>query len=346
LKGAVFIHGWATDRHVWHKYWLLDNGMPMPALLEDLGYSPIILEMPGIYLERDKDFHWYSRYLGHVIREREDLDEIILIGHSMGGIVARNYLTLEDDIFSEGQMRTRKLISLGTPNHGTSVPHFDTISRFLATIADFVLPFRKDLTVGAEHNYFLNTPCYRDIQLGSGFLHDLNSRTIPDHISSHVIWTSGDSVADPAHTCVLPGSINHLVDKVMVNHFNMCYREEVLEVVKDIISGKDRPEGLQSYPPINGCAHPEGHEWLPDTGMVSREGLNIWRCASCGEIAIKHALPLQLACRAPGAFPAIHRWTLSGRFFRYRFRCARCGNQVWHPQFKEIYNHREKGRDL
>jgi pimeloyl-ACP methyl ester carboxylesterase len=332
MKGAFLVHGWATDNHVWHKYWMLDREAPMVDMLEEKGYHVTMIELPGTYLERDKDLDWYARYLGHVIREREDLDEIVLIGHSMGGIVARKYLTIPDDIFSEGHLRTSKLISLGSPNHGTSVPHFDLISSFLTTIADMVLPWEDDLTAGEEHNYFMTTPCYRDIQLGSRFLEDLNQKDLPSHIDHHVIWTNGDTVADPQHTCVLPGARNHLLDRIAVNHFNMCYRPETVEMVGSILEDELEVNGLQEHPPKEGCPDVNGHHWLPDTSLVNREGINLWKCTSCKTMDLSHALPAQITCKKVKGLPVLHKWARVKRVYRYKFRCTRCQKTIWFPE--------------
>ncbi len=331
MKGAILLHGWGTDRHVWHKHWMLDNEAPMLNLLRSLDIEPVVLELPGLYLDRDKDFNWYANYLGHVIRERDDLESIDIIGHSMGGIVSRTYLGLDSEKFKEGQMRVERTISLGTPNHGTSVPHFNIISRFFSTIADFVLPWKNGMVKGEEHNYFMTTPCYRDIQLGSDFLFKLNSNGIDSHVEQHLIWTNGDTVAEPQHTCVLPGAYNHLIDRVMVNHFNMTYRQEVMDTIEEILKGERGVNGLQTYPSKNRCAHPSGHIWLPDPGLGSRESLNIWRCSSCEETIYCLALPLQLSCRSNGKLPSLHKWNLQGRFHRYRFRCSRCKEIIWYP---------------
>ncbi|GAB3544597.1 hypothetical protein GCM10027343_19970 [Noviherbaspirillum agri] len=45
-------------------------------------------------------------------------DKVILVGHSMGGLVARAYLRVH------GNKRIAKVITLGTPHHGTGLAHF------------------------------------------------------------------------------------------------------------------------------------------------------------------------------------------------------------------------------
>jgi len=331
MKGAFLIHGWGNDQRVWYKYWRLDREAPMVDMLEANGYKVVILELPGMYLERDKDITWYGKYLGHIIREREEFEEVLIIGHSMGGIIGRTYLTGEEEEFQEGRDRVKMMISIGSPNMGTSVPHFDRISSFLTTIADFVLPWGNDMVKGEEHNYFMTTPCYRDIQLGSNYLLSLNQKVLPEHIESHVIWTNGDTVAEPQHTCVLPGAKNHLVDRVIVNHFNMCSRKEVVETVEAIINGNEEPYGLQDHPSPEGCPNEQGHLWLPDTSLVNREGLNVWECSNCGDRELSLALPVQLTGRNDKGRPALHRWNRVDRVYRYKFKCSRCSMKIWHP---------------
>ncbi len=331
MKGAFLLHGWGTDRRVWRRYWMLENEAPMQNMLNDMGFETIILDLPGSYVQRGKDLEWYARYLGRIIKEREDLDEILLIGHSMGGIVTRMYLSFEDDEFSEGIGRVTGSIMLGSPHHGTSVPHFDRLTSFLTPIADLVNPWNERIKKGDEQNYFMTTPCYRDIQLGSDLLIALNEKGSRRNVDYHFIWTNGDTVAEPQHTCILPGATGHLIDKLAVNHFNMCYRSEVVEEVEGIINGTAEPSGLQFYPPPEGCSHRNGHLWLPEHGLVTREGSNIWECSKCKERNYSFALPVELRCRHSQKIPQMHKWEHIGRFYRYKFKCKRCMENIWYP---------------
>lgn len=331
MRGAIFIHGWASSSIVWNRYWYLDRGRPMIEMFEKVGFETIILDLPGSFVHRDKDFKWYADHLGHIIREREDLEEIVLVGHSMGGIVARLYLQDRTELFAEGRSRVTSLIMLGTPNHGTSVPLFDAFSTVVTTIADMINPTVDRLVEGEEHNFFMTTPCYRDIQIGSDFLAQLNSNGLEMKIPVHVIWTNGDTVSEPQHTCIVEGASNHLIDRLSVNHFNMSYRKEVVDEVERILTGNDVPLGLQKYPEMKNCKGGGVHEWVPSTGIVTRDPMNVWECNVCGKIEKSHAIPLHIQIAGPDGRPHFHRWVRKGRFYRYRFRCINCNQEIWYP---------------
>lgn len=56
----------------------------------------------------------------HVIQERTGSDEVIIVAHSMGGLVARRYMQLF------GSDKVQQLITIGTPHHGVT----DAIAQF------------------------------------------------------------------------------------------------------------------------------------------------------------------------------------------------------------------------
>ena len=68
-----------------------------------------------------KDIRYYAKNLAEeieVIKEKENVSKVDIVAHSMGGLVARAYIESGDfggDLYKND---VRKLIMLGTPNHG------------------------------------------------------------------------------------------------------------------------------------------------------------------------------------------------------------------------------------
>lgn len=81
---AIFLHGWASDRSVWREQ------RPPPA-----GLTGIYVDLPG-HGASDKPERAYSMdFLADAvwtIVEREELSRVVLVGHSNGVPVARQFL--------------------------------------------------------------------------------------------------------------------------------------------------------------------------------------------------------------------------------------------------------------
>lgn len=86
--------------------------------------------------------------------------KIILVGHSLGGIVARYYMT-----FLGGKKYVKKLITIGTPHYGGTDPNLQEL---------FWLYFKKELR--------------KDLERDGKFLNQLNKK---DCFKNHVCFASG-----------------------------------------------------------------------------------------------------------------------------------------------------------
>ncbi len=113
-KLVVLLHGlcmndlqWKRNRH--------DHGA---ALARDLAYTPL-------YLHYNSGLHVSTN--GRALAEQLEtlvrlwpvpLTELVLIGHSMGGLIARSALHYGAQARHEWPQRVAKLVFLGTPHHG------------------------------------------------------------------------------------------------------------------------------------------------------------------------------------------------------------------------------------
>jgi triacylglycerol lipase len=117
--------------------------------------------------------------------------QVVLVGHSMGGLVARAYL------WRRGAEHVAKLITIATPHHGTWLARLA-----LGRNADEMAP-------------------------GSGWLAALNSRD--PGVPSHCFWSAGDEIVRPPDAARLAGA--HETALTLPGHFTLLRAPEVLRAV-------------------------------------------------------------------------------------------------------------------
>lgn len=125
---VVLVHGLSTTEWSWcldaHTIWG-DPQTQFGALLErDLGFTPIFVRYnSGRRVERN----------GRALSEALDglvavwpgpLDEIVLLGHSMGGLVARAALQSANQSGAAWRPKVARVIALGTPHQGAPFARF------------------------------------------------------------------------------------------------------------------------------------------------------------------------------------------------------------------------------
>ncbi|PPE73784.1 alpha/beta hydrolase [Solimonas fluminis] len=118
---VVFIHGLACNESVWDFYTDVeqpDTHPYGPRLEQDLGYTPLYLRYnSGLHISRNGAR--LARQLQRLAeRWPRSVQEIVLVGHSMGGLVARSAVAagLRDDAAWVG--RLSNVICLGSPHLG------------------------------------------------------------------------------------------------------------------------------------------------------------------------------------------------------------------------------------
>jgi len=121
------------------------------------------------------------------LRHRYHCDQVDLIGHSMGGMIARNYLQLRG-----GETKVSTCILLGTPNTGSR-------------LAPFALSPQGPL-----------------LQPGSPFLNRLNSASWPEGPRVINIFSRHDNLVLPALNARLEGKENIELDGV--GHAGLLFR--------------------------------------------------------------------------------------------------------------------------
>jgi pimeloyl-ACP methyl ester carboxylesterase len=122
-----------------------------------------------------------------------------LIGHSMGGIVARYYVCL-----GAGAQRVRNLITLGSPHNGTDVSLFG---------------------IGAAK---------KELSPGSALIERLRATPLPRTTAATAIWSLGDALVWSAHQAHLPGGDEIVYDDL--GHMGLLASRRVAGDVISILS--------------------------------------------------------------------------------------------------------------
>lgn len=309
---AILVHGWGASGEVWSR-----SKAPLRRLFRSLGYRVDAIDMPGGYTAPQIDFYYYAEYLAQKVAKHAfaGADEIVIVGHSMGGIAARLYVT-ENIGSPQAKSKVGRLITLATPHHGTAAYERE-LARIGIHAPDDVLSDHID--------------CYRQAKLASPFMQALN--TPPQYQSDvelHSIWSRNDLAVVPTYTAVLPGARNYYIDSWQVWHMNIIHSTHTLRIVRGILDGTAETCGLQTYPPPQAADH--RHLWFPAVdGNVRR--YYRWRCRNqgCGATAVAIKRPALAGCGADGGRYRWHRWQRLEPRFQYRFECAVCHETVWHP---------------
>jgi hypothetical protein len=113
-KWAVFIHGLCLDERSWRR----DGHDYGAALARDLGYTPLYVRYNSGRHVADNGRE-LAELLEQAMRDAPtEVTEIALVGHSMGGLVARSACHHAELAGHEWRRRLAHAVFLGTPHHG------------------------------------------------------------------------------------------------------------------------------------------------------------------------------------------------------------------------------------
>lgn len=177
---VVLVHGYFCNRGLW--WWLRRSLIAAGRQVATINLEPPHGGIDG-----------FADALHARIEALRPVDgSVILVGHSMGGIVARAYLA------RHGERRIARLVTLGSPHHGTAL---------------------AKLGLGR---------CARELEPGSAFIERLCSN--PPHASQIVsVWSADDNFLLPAETASLPGARTIRVDGM--GHLTMAFSTRVRDVL-------------------------------------------------------------------------------------------------------------------
>lgn len=135
------------------------------------------------------------------LRHRLGVNKVNLVGHSMGGIIARNYVQRRG-----GQNKVDRLIFLGTPHQGSKLTPFS------------FMPLGKLLMPGSD------------------FLRRLNSEPEPVGVQTVNIYTRKDNMVLPNTSAQLPWGAQVELDNM--GHTSLLYRTAVIDATTAALTAK------------------------------------------------------------------------------------------------------------
>lgn len=146
---------------------------------------------------------------------RAGADRLVIVAHSMGGLVARAWLR------RHGSARLARLVTLGTPHHGTCLASFG-VGRNAAQMR------RAGKAEGLESDWL------RALAAGESAA----TRALVTSIYSH-----HDNIVAPQTSSFLPGA--HNIEMGGVGHVALGRNRRVLACVMRQVCGVDKDDGLE-----------------------------------------------------------------------------------------------------
>ena len=196
---VLLVHGWlATSLDMLAmKLRLTRDGFDCDAI--DFSYMGVL----------DSIADYAGELAWRVEQENANRRHIVIVAHSMGGLVTRYYLK---NLRTTDQVKT--VITVATPHHGT--------------FGGMILPPRSTPT--------------SEMLPGSPFLEELNSvsETAPG-VDFHAIWTPTDGVVIPAENSIMCGARNYKVSGLGVTHLGLLMSDAAYAIVLDVLRGRKPP---------------------------------------------------------------------------------------------------------
>lgn len=157
----------------------------------------------------------YEREMVDKVLADTDAEQVIMVGHSQGGLLIRYMLQKLGDI-----PKVNKAVTLSSPHQGTWAALGGAVTRSITIPGSFIPFFPK---IHGE-SAFQMLP-------GSTFLKDLNSLPLPEGIDFTSIFSYIDPLVWPSSFAILPYPEAYNVLMKKVGHFQTIYDVQAYEVL-------------------------------------------------------------------------------------------------------------------
>ncbi len=187
---VILLHGLFQNRSC--LFWLQRR-------LQSAGYSRVI----SINTPPWRDLETLTEVLAKKVDElriQTKGAKVLLVGHSMGGIIARNYVQNRG-----GAAYVKGMVTLGSPHHGSKLAPFA-----ISSMGKMLLP-------------------------GSAFLNEFNSVPWPEGVRAVSIYTRYDNIVLPADSAIMAGAAT--VELEGMGHTSLLFHPRSLQTVVEALDG-------------------------------------------------------------------------------------------------------------
>ena len=138
-KLLVLVHGLCLNDRQWTRNGH-DHGK---ALADELGYTPLYLRYnTGLHVATNG--RAFADALETLLQHWPvPVEDLVLLGHSMGGLVARSACHHADEAGHAWRRHLRKLVFLGTPHHGAPLERGGHALDFVMGLSPYSAPFTQ-----------------------------------------------------------------------------------------------------------------------------------------------------------------------------------------------------------
>jgi pimeloyl-ACP methyl ester carboxylesterase len=138
-KLLLLVHGSCLNDRSWLRL-RHDHGA---ALARDLGYTPVyLLYNSGLHISTNG--RGFAALLERLVAEWPvPLDELVILGHSMGGLVARSACHYGEAAAHRWRLELQKLVCLGSPHHGAMLERGGNWVDFLLGASRYSAPLAR-----------------------------------------------------------------------------------------------------------------------------------------------------------------------------------------------------------
>ncbi len=190
-KLLIALHGLCMNDLQWRQ----GEGSPaLPEhLAESLGYTPLYLHYNTgrAIADNGRDFAVLLEDL--VAQWPEPVDEVVLVGHSMGGLVAVSACHQAVLAGHAWPGALRKIITMGSPHHGAPLERLGhRVDRMLG-MSPYSAPFTR---LGAIRSVGITDLRHGNVIGTFQETDDPPRVTLPDHVTCHVVAATADSRVD------------------------------------------------------------------------------------------------------------------------------------------------------